>query len=196
MMYETLRYFAGEGSPTSDFTYADANDNHAGLDLTLPKATWNDPYDTSDGGFEYCAKPFMLVLSDINPTFDSDQLPGAFSEFGSQSPETIGNAGSSLDVEDLADDIFSAELSDGNRFIGQQGTTVDGACTEKNPRRFRGYPRVMPRRTHQTGQLLFGSRGQIWMERRPAHGQREAAGPNLCGRPGVTPSPNRNSFEW
>jgi type IV pilus assembly protein PilY1 len=131
MMYETLRYFAGEGSPTSDFTYADANDNHAGLDLTLPKATWNDPYDTSDGGFEYCAKPFMLVLSDINPTFDSDQLPGAFSEFGSQSPETIGNAGSSLDVEDLADDIFSAELSDGNRFIGQQGTTVDGACTEK-----------------------------------------------------------------
>jgi type IV pilus assembly protein PilY1 len=30
MMYETLRYFAGEGSPTSDFTYADANDNHAG----------------------------------------------------------------------------------------------------------------------------------------------------------------------
>jgi type IV pilus assembly protein PilY1 len=131
MMYETLRYFAGEGSPTSDFTYADANDNHAGLDLTLPKATWNDPYDTGDGGFEYCAKPFMLVLSDINPTFDSDQLPGAFSEFGSQSPETIGNAGSSLDVEDLADDIFSAELSDGNRFIGQQGTTVDGACTEK-----------------------------------------------------------------
>ena len=131
MMYETLRYFAGEGSPTSDFTYSDANDNAAGLDLALPKPAWNDPYDTSDGGFDYCAKPFMLVLSDINPTFDSDQLPGTYSEFGSKSPETIGNASTDLDVEDLSDTIFSAELSSGNRFIGQQGTTVDGACTEK-----------------------------------------------------------------
>ena len=32
-----------------------------------------DPYDTNP----YCAKPFMLVISDINPSFDSDQLPGS-----------------------------------------------------------------------------------------------------------------------
>ncbi|WP_319408634.1 PilC/PilY family type IV pilus protein [uncultured Desulfosarcina sp.] len=131
MMYETLRYFAGEGSPTADFTYSDANDNAAGLDLTLPKPGWNNPYDTSDGGFEYCAKPFMLVLSDINPTFDSDQLPGAYSGFGSKPAETIGNAGTSLDVEEISDTIFSNEMTDGNRFIGQQANNFDGACTEK-----------------------------------------------------------------
>jgi len=131
MMYETLRYFAGEGSPTSAFTYSDTNDNAAGQDLILPKPSWNDPYDPSDDGFDYCAKPFMLVLSDINPTFDSDQLPGAFSAFGSMPPETVGSASTALDVEDLSDDIFDAEMSSGNRFIGQQGSTFDGACTEK-----------------------------------------------------------------
>jgi type IV pilus assembly protein PilY1 len=129
MMYETLRYFSGAGTPTSAFTYSDANDNAAGLDLTLPKAAWNDPYDPSDGGFDYCAKPFMLVLSDINPTFDSDQLPGTY--FGTKAAETIGGASTPLDVESLSDTIFTSEESTGSRFIGQQGTTYDGACTAK-----------------------------------------------------------------
>ncbi|MFO7713532.1 PilC/PilY family type IV pilus protein [Desulfosarcina sp.] len=130
MMYETLRYFSGEGAPTSAFSYSDANDNAAGLDLTLPKAVWADPYDTTTGGFDHCAKPFMLVLSDINPTFDSDQLPGTY--FGTMAAETIGGAGTALDVESLSDTIFSAEETAGNRFIGQQGATYDGACTEKS----------------------------------------------------------------
>lgn len=130
MMYETLRYFSGANAPTSAFTYNDANDNAAGLDLPLPKAAWNDPYDTSDGGFDDCAKPFMLVISDINPSYDSDQLPGTY--FGTKAAETIGGAGTALDVESLSDEIFTSEESAGNRFIGQQGTTYDGACTEKS----------------------------------------------------------------
>ncbi len=129
MMYETLRYFGGEDSATSDFTYADANDNASGTNLALPKPSWNDPYDLNDNGFDYCAKPFMLVLSDIYPTFDSDQLPG--SAFSGQSTASVGNASSDLDVEALADDIFAEEETAGNRFIGQQDTTADGACTEK-----------------------------------------------------------------
>ncbi len=129
MMYETLRYFSGAGAPTSAFSYSDANDNAAGLGLTLPKASWNDPYDTSAGGFDHCAKPFMLVLSDINPTYDSDQLPGTY--FGTKAAETIGGASTALNVESLSDTIFTAEQSAGSRFIGQQAATYDGACTAK-----------------------------------------------------------------
>ena len=89
MMYESLRYFSGAASPTADFTYG----TDAALDdnvLGLPKPGWVDPYVNgedvdADGildpgedldndnildGFSYCAKPFILVLSDINPTFD------------------------------------------------------------------------------------------------------------------------------
>ena len=131
MMYETLRYFSGAAAPTAAFTYADADDNEAGANLSLPKPDWNDPYDTADGGFDHCAKPFMLVLSDINPTFDSDQLPGAHAAFGGMPAETIGGAGTALDVESLADAIFAAEAASGNRFIGQQGANYDGACSEK-----------------------------------------------------------------
>jgi len=129
MMYETLRYFAGVGTATGNFTYADANDNSAGTDLDIAKPSWNDPFDLNDGGSDYCSKPFMLVLSDIYPTFDSDYLPG--SPYGALATETIGDAGSALDVDALADDIFLEEESAGNRFIGEQGADVDGACTEK-----------------------------------------------------------------
>ncbi len=126
MMYETLRYFSGAGSPTSDFTYSHANDNHGGTALALPKPGWSDPYDT----YEHCAKPFMLVLSDINPTFDSDMLPGSY--FGSMAAEVIGPSGNpALDVEAISDAIFANELSAGDVYIGQQAATYDGACTAK-----------------------------------------------------------------
>ena len=130
MMYETLRYFSGAGSPTADFIYSQTDDNDAGTNLALPKASWNDPYDTSAGGFEYCAKPFMLVLSDINPTFDSDQLPGSY--FSGTASQTLGGAATSLDVESLSDTIYTEEMSSGNRFVGQVGSDYDGACTAKS----------------------------------------------------------------
>lgn len=124
MMYESLRYFAGE-DPTSDFQYTGSYDNAAGTDLAMPKPDWVNPY----GSYPYCSKPFILAISDIYPSYDSDQLPG--SEFGSMAPESIGAAGS-LDVSDIADMIFQAEETDGDRFIGQQGTQYDGACTAKD----------------------------------------------------------------
>ena len=121
MMYETLRYFSGAGSPTSEFTN---QGNSADSSLGLPQPAWIDPYDLTAGGFEECALPFMLVLSDIYPTYDSDDLPGsAFSTFS-------GSLGG-LDVSSLGDIIFTEESLAGNYFIGQQGTNYDGGCTEK-----------------------------------------------------------------
>ena len=148
MMYEGMRYFAGKASPTAAYTYpTGANDD---TNLGLPKPNWLDPYtnaEDKDGdgvldpgedlnangvldGFGYCAKPFMLVLSDINPTFDSNQLPG--SDFNAFAGDLAG-----LDVEVLGNQISATEIASGlftagEHFIGQQGTNYDGACTAKN----------------------------------------------------------------
>ena len=145
MMYEGLRYFAGKAAPLTNFTYAAT----AGLDdnvLNLPKPTWNDPYDTADGGYEPCAKPFMLVLSDINPSFDSDQLPGINSSFGTYTPSSVVDLkhknnlifsdDSIIDVEAIADEITEEELGSGSsysgsHFIGQKGSTADSSCSPK-----------------------------------------------------------------
>lgn len=121
MMYETQRYFAGKGSATTEFNYSGTT---ADSSLLLPKASWNDPYDS----FASCSKPFMLVLSDINPTYDSDQLPGVSSEFGSGITGDLPG----LDVENWANEISAVEAADGNTFIGQNASTYDGACTEKD----------------------------------------------------------------
>jgi len=118
MMYEGLRYFAGKEAATSAFTYSGTTDDST-LGLATPE--WQNPYSI----YEYCAKPIMLVISDINPSFDSDQLPG--SEFAS-----FGGDVSGLDVGDLADTIGSEEGETGHRYIGQVGTTYDCACSEKN----------------------------------------------------------------
>ena len=80
MMYEALRYLAGKGTPTSSFTYSGTQDS--GLNLSKPNwgiqkgSTYYQPYQL----FPICSKPFMLVLSDINTSYDSDSLPG--SSFG------------------------------------------------------------------------------------------------------------------
>ena len=119
MMYEAMRYFSGEQSATSDFGGAmGSNDDGA---LGLPSPLWVDPYETHD----YCAKPFLLVISDINPSFDSDQLPG--SVFGSVST-SLG----ALNVQDLANGISSDEGISGSYYIGQSGSSFDTACSAKD----------------------------------------------------------------
>lgn len=126
MMYEALRFITGKGSPTSAFTYSGNDD--AGLDLSKPdwfikKGNQNlVPFDL----FPDCSKPNLLVLSDINPSYDSDQLPG--SAFGSFTGDLAG-----LNVSSLANVIGTAEgLSSGNFFVGQSGSVYDFICTAKN----------------------------------------------------------------
>jgi type IV pilus assembly protein PilY1 len=125
MMYEALRYLAGKGTPTSSFTYSGSLDRG----LNLPKPDWGirqgssyyQPYQL----FSMCAKPFMLVLSDINVNFDSDSLPG--SSFGGISGDLTG-----LNVSTLANTISSNEGISGNYFIGQSGSFYDFICSSKS----------------------------------------------------------------
>lgn len=126
MMYESLRYFAGKGSPTPAFDIPATGNNDA--TLGLPKATWDNPYDPNTG-FDECAKPFQVVVSDINPSYDSDKVPGAHSSFGS----TFTGDVTGLNVTNLADQITAGEGNiKGNKFfIGQSGTVYDNAPTSK-----------------------------------------------------------------
>lgn len=122
MMYETLRYFSGAGGPTSEFTYGTGSSLDDNI-LDLPLPSWQDPYDPEDG-YDYCSKPFMLVLSDINPSYDSDRLPG--SAFGSVSSTLSG-----LNVETLAQNISAEEGEFGDHYIGESGSIYDGTCSPK-----------------------------------------------------------------
>ena len=123
MMYETLRYFAGEPATSDYYPSTDANETELGLPR-LPGANWVDPYSV----YSYCAQPFMLVLSDINPSFDSDQLPG--SVFGSVST-SLG----SLNVQTLSQTISANEPGViGSHYIGRSvgnDPEFDTACTPK-----------------------------------------------------------------
>ncbi|THF65891.1 pilus assembly protein [Pseudothauera nasutitermitis] len=123
MMYETLRYFAGKKSATSAYATSGSHDQHIGL----PVATWDDPYETgSAASAHWCARPNMLVVSGINPSFDSDQLPG--SAFGSFSGDLSG-----LSVSQIAATItgYEGDIA-GLRYIGQSEDVYDGAPTAKD----------------------------------------------------------------
>lgn len=123
MMYETLRYFAGKKMPTGIFKKSSTPHDTA---VGLSAATWNDPYDSTQPGNYRCAKPNMLVMSNVNVSYDSDQLPG--SSFGSLSSDL-----SSLDVSAQANTITALEPSaNGLKFIGAVGTNEDFAPTAKN----------------------------------------------------------------
>ncbi|MBF0566147.1 MAG: hypothetical protein HQK89_12990 [Nitrospirae bacterium] len=157
--YESLRYFMGlpkgasdtslctgatpapsptptptpSPAPTSAF---DADDSSIVTGLT--KVTWKDPYAT----YPYCAKPFIMAISDVSPSFDSDQLPGVNSNFGSAFTTDIKTNGSFINVSTLTDIVGGSTLGGenvtGNYFIGQSGTTNDtqsgvttNLCTNK-----------------------------------------------------------------
>jgi type IV pilus assembly protein PilY1 len=128
MMYETLRYFAGLGSATAAFDYGAA----ASIDSTLglPRATWDNPYSASSLS---CAKPFMTVVSDINTSYDTDQLPGKYFT-GTAPADTLGG----LNVANEANTIWSNEIGVASRdvFIGQSAATYDGAPSPKSASSF------------------------------------------------------------
>jgi len=130
MMYESLRYFAGKGAPTAAFTYSDTKDSG----LSLSKPDWGfkkgsnvyQPYQM----YPACARPFILLLSDVNTSYDYDQLPGsAFSSFAEDSATPKLN----INVSELADIIGTNENIAGNNwFIGESGSTNDFICSSKN----------------------------------------------------------------
>lgn len=123
MMYETLRYFAGKGKPTAEYSTSGSHDAAVGL----AAATWDDPY-TSDSAAKapWCAKPNMLVVSSSNISYDSDQLPGSRFEGGGLTSDL------DVDVGAEADTVTNGEPSvPGSHFIGEAGSRQDFAPTAK-----------------------------------------------------------------
>ncbi|WP_154650503.1 pilus assembly protein PilY [Geotalea daltonii] len=135
MMYESLRYFSGkrDGSgkflPTPDFTYGTSAD----MGLSLSKPDWGYPKGsnvyTPYEIYPSCAKPFVLFLSDINPSYDTDQVPG--SSFASYT-EDLATPKLNVDVSALSKAIGTQEAIAGNNwFVGQSGSTFDMVCSSK-----------------------------------------------------------------
>lgn len=169
MMYEGLRYFSGKSSGTSVFTSGVNNSGSDDTKLGLPLPTWKDPYRTTSGdlGYPKCSKPFEMVISDINPSFDTDQLPGSTFLSDSNNPkDKSGNALttptfdlSGLDVSTLASTIWDGEKAkEGtNVFIGQSGSVYDGAPTAKTINNFNNIRGLAPEEPTRQGGFYAAS---------------------------------------
>lgn len=175
MMYEGLRYFAGKTAGTTAFT-SGVTASGTGTDdavLGLPLPTWQDPYRTTTGGYPKCSKPFQLVISDINPSFDTDQLPGSFFVNQTTTPENTTNPKdkngdalaalndilSDLDVAVRANTIWNGEKANEgtNVFIGQSQTTYDGAPTAKTIDNFKNIRGLTPEEPTRQGGFYAAS---------------------------------------
>lgn len=119
MIYEALRYFADKGSPTSRFVSGlPGGDDQT---LGLPMQDWEKPFDKHP----VCSKPVNLVISGVNPSYDTDDIPGsAFSTFSGDL--------SGFNASSLGDSIWNVEMGGSSQhFIGQSGADDDGAPTAK-----------------------------------------------------------------
>lgn len=130
MMYEGIRYFSGKKAATAAYNTSTTFDTAVGLS----SATWDDPYEKAAGAAKasFCARANFLTISDINPSFDGDQIPNSYWNVrGSASKFTgdIGTINSELlaktigDVEALTNELF---------FIGEVDTNADTAPSPKS----------------------------------------------------------------
>ncbi len=144
MMYETLRYFAGKGSATGAFATTGGTDGALGL----PAPAWDDPYASPT---PWCAKPNMLVISDVNPSYDSNSVPGSnFSGFGGDLSGFNANA--------LGQTIWTQEKGGSSlHFIGQVGGTYDGAPTAKTVSSFGNIRGLSPEEPTKEGSYYSAS---------------------------------------
>lgn len=142
MVYENLRYFSGASGPTNTFDYGANSIDESELGLTTEG--WVDPYGdvvespadvVLGGGNEYCAKPVQLLISDLNPSYDTGILPG--SDFplasGEQKLTTDTPALSGLDVSAQAAVISQEELGGGGDFFIGQSLDEANPITETGP---------------------------------------------------------------
>ena len=137
MLYEAMRYFSGVGtaSPSYDYIVNPTYDSNKKIaydeELGLSISAWDDPF--ANRGT--CADPNVLLISDISPSYDSDQLPGVYSEFIKSINKDEVYEGTTLpnfSVSDLLSIISSNEnKTSGQFFIGQSGVDSNGAPTAK-----------------------------------------------------------------
>jgi len=141
MMYEGMRYLAGEMTPTPQF------ETDGGMDeeLGLQSSPWDDPYST-DQPYAQCSSAYQLVISDPSPSFDGDQLPG--SDFGTFTSSSLGD----LHVGEVADFISSNdETVAGLKFIGEVGSLADGSPAPKVVSTLRNIRGQAPEAPHREG---------------------------------------------
>ena len=132
MLYESLRYFSGKKTPTTEFMPSLTSGkervtlrDHSGTStMDLPAPNWIDPYTREEGAALYCSPGAQLVISDVNPSYDTT-VPGT--SFGSFTGDITG-----LNASSEANDIWDAEHGgSSSHFIGQVGTQYDGAPSAK-----------------------------------------------------------------
>lgn len=137
MLYEATRYYAGKKKPTEAFDGASTVDTEVGLS----SVKWDDPYDSaSEAKAAVCARANFLTISDVNPSYDSDSVPGSSFKIPvkNQWGYFSGDMGyfqgdlTGLDVTSEGDVITGVESNiTGQRFIGQSGSLYDSAPTAK-----------------------------------------------------------------
>jgi type IV pilus assembly protein PilY1 len=149
MMYEGLRYFAGKAAPTAAYSSGVNNSGTDDKNLGLPFPTWKDPYVANMGpkypnGYPVCSKPSQLVISDIYPNYDTNQVPGGF--FNAFAGDLADfNASTS------ADEIWQGETEATEVFIGQSGNLYDGAPTPKTVTSFKNIRGLAPEEPSREG---------------------------------------------
>lgn len=133
MMFEGMRYFSGAAGALASYRYDNESHGKKSLDadLKLSQPDWIPPYKdqaSGGGGYPYCARPVMTVISDINPSYD-DRLPG--SRYASVDAGASALAG--FDVSTEVDAIGRSEGIGGKPFfIGQStSTNADNAPSVK-----------------------------------------------------------------
>ncbi len=147
MMYEGLRYFKGKQSPTPDY---DTSDSGIDSEMGLPDPSWDDPYGDK---YPYCSKAIMLVISDIYPSYDTDELPGIATEFGSWSGSSLNDftVANAFQVGNSSQTIWDYEQEDGEYFIGQSGSFEDSTCSDKNCTKFKNIRGLCPEEPTKQG---------------------------------------------
>jgi len=159
MMYEGLRYLSNQGTATGAYTSKGVTEDDA---VGLQAPAWNLPY-TADN---WCAKPNQYVIASVNPSFDSDQLPG--SAFGTLTNPITDLAGTPINAQGLTDAIGTTEgLAYKNVFIGETATNTDGAPTAKTIINLGAIRGLMPDDTNKQGSYYaaavanFGKQGNL-----------------------------------
>lgn len=143
MMYEAVRYFAGKTAPTPAFTYSSSTDDD-GLGLPTPPSSWTDPY--TQAGVESCAVPVQTVISDINPSYDTNSLPG--SNWGGFGAGDIAG----LNVGARADTIWQHEIG-GSKivFVGESNGQVTAGPSAKTATTFKTLRGLAPEEPTKQG---------------------------------------------
>lgn len=117
MHLESLRYLAGQTTPTAAYNYSATGTHDDELGLPRP-TTWTDPLTSNN----WCTPLNTLVVSSTVSSYDGDQLSG-FSDL---------NAGSNT-LSSYTKAVGDGEgITGQNVLIGYNGTTYSGTCSAKS----------------------------------------------------------------